>query len=92
MPRAVRSRTGWLGVVVDGPLITPGFAQADAEWDRMATSGVESVRAAFYWHEIQPNGPAELNFAVTDAITLAAAAARARRPAGRPPHARAGRR
>ena len=65
--------TGWLGVVVDGPLVTPGFPQADAEWDRMATSGVESVRAAFYWHEIQPNGPAELNFAVTDAITLAAA-------------------
>ena len=39
----------------------------------MASSGVESVRAAFYWHEIQPNGPDELNFTDTDAITLAAA-------------------
>jgi hypothetical protein len=65
--------TGWLGAVVDGPMVTPGFPQADAEWDRMATSGVESVRAAFYWHEIQPTGPGEFNFAITDAITLAAA-------------------
>lgn len=64
---------GWLGVVVDGPLIEPGFAQADAEWDRMASSGAESVRAAFYWHQIQPNGPDDRNFAGTDAIVLAAA-------------------
>ena len=39
----------------------------------MASSGAESVRAAFYWHQIQPNGPDDRNFAVTDAIVLAAA-------------------
>lgn len=64
---------GWLGVVVDGPLIEPGFAQADAEWDRLASSGAESVRAAFYWHQIQPSGPDDRSFAGTDAIVLAAA-------------------
>lgn len=65
---------GWLGVVVDGPLIEPGFAaQAPAEWDRMAGSGVESVRTAFYWHLVQPSGPAEQDFTRTDAVVLAAA-------------------
>ena len=64
---------GWLGVVVDGPLTQPGFQQADAEWDRMASSGAESVRSAFYWHEIQPNGAADQEFANPDAIVLAAA-------------------
>jgi hypothetical protein len=64
---------GWLGVVVDGPLVQPGYAEADAEWDRMASSGAESVRAAFYWHEIQPTGPDDRDFAITDALVLAAA-------------------
>jgi len=41
---------GWLGVVADGPL---GAADA-GEWDRMATSGVESVRTAVRWSELQP--------------------------------------
>jgi hypothetical protein len=30
---------GWLGVVVDGPMTDPAFAQAPAEWDRLASSG-----------------------------------------------------
>jgi hypothetical protein len=64
---------GWLGVVVDGPLLEPGFAQADQEWDTLSASGAESVRAAVYWHQIQPNGPAELNFTRPDAVVLAAA-------------------
>ena len=53
---------GWLGVVVDGPMTDPAFAQAPAEWDLLAASGAESVRAAVYWNQIQPNGPAEQNF------------------------------
>ena len=41
---------GWLGVTADGPL---GAADT-GEWDRMATSGVESVRIAVRWNELQP--------------------------------------
>jgi hypothetical protein len=63
---------GWLGVVADGPLTAPGFA-ADGEWDRLAGSGAESVRTAFYWRDAQPSGPADADFASTDAVVLAAA-------------------
>ena len=45
---------GWLGVIADGPLTSPEAARFDAEWDRMAADGAESVRAAFYWSEAQP--------------------------------------
>src|SRR3954453_19455712 len=64
---------GWLGVVVDGPLIEPDFAQAGPEWDRLARSGAESVRAAIYWHNVQPNGPAEFDFTAYDGLMLTAA-------------------
>jgi hypothetical protein len=45
---------GWLGAVADGPMAAPESAAASAEWDRMATHGVESVRVAVYWDEHQP--------------------------------------
>jgi hypothetical protein len=64
---------GWLGVVVDGPLIERDFAEAGSEWDRLAGSGAESVRAAVYWSRVQPNGPGELDFSAFDAVILAAA-------------------
>jgi hypothetical protein len=41
---------GWLGVTVDGPVV----AADGREWDLMAASGVESVRAALRWSELQP--------------------------------------
>jgi len=63
---------GWLGVVVDGPLVESGFA-GDAEWDRMAGAGAESVRTAVYWNQIQPNSGAEANFAASDPVVLDAA-------------------
>jgi len=63
---------GWLGVVVDGPLLDPSFA-GNPEWDTLAGSGAESIRAAVYWRQIQPTGPAEANFAASDAVVLAAA-------------------
>jgi hypothetical protein len=63
---------GWLGVVVDGPLIDPAYA-AGGEWDQMAASGAESVRAAFYWHQIQPAGPDGMDFSRPDAVVLQAA-------------------
>ena len=68
-PRTVPQ--GWLGVVADGPLTTPGFPAR--EWDLLASSGAESVRTAFYWREIQPAGPSETDFSRTDAVVLAAA-------------------
>jgi len=64
---------GWLGVVVDGPLIESSFTSAASEWDRMAISGVENVRTAIYWSAIQPSGPADASFAGTDAVILDAA-------------------
>ena len=65
---------GWLGVVVDVPLIEPDFAQAGPEWDRLAGSGAETVRAAIYWHKVQPTGPTDLDFTAYDALMLNAAA------------------
>jgi hypothetical protein len=59
---------GWLGVTVDGP-VSPADT---AEWDRMASSGVESVRAAFRWFLLQPE-PQLTDFSSTDAVVGAAA-------------------
>jgi hypothetical protein len=64
---------GWLGVVADGPMTAPGF-DAAPEWDRMAASGVESVRTAFEWSALQPAAGAAPDFSSTDPIVLAAAA------------------
>lgn len=64
---------GWLGVVADGPLNDPAWAGGAAEWDRMASSGVEAVRTAFYWYSLQPNGPEAFDFSVKDQLVLAAA-------------------
>lgn len=44
---------GFLGVMSDGPLDDPA-ANLDGEFQVMATSGVESVRAGFYWDLAQP--------------------------------------
>ena len=59
---------GWLGVTVDGPV---GPAD-DAEWDLMAGAGVETVRVAFRWHQLQPE-PQLLDLSSTDAVVAAAA-------------------
>jgi hypothetical protein len=61
---------GWLGAVADGPMV---HGAQDAEWDLAAGSGVESVRAAFYWSSVQPTGPGVLDWASADAVVLAAA-------------------
>jgi hypothetical protein len=44
---------GWLGVTADGPMT----ARDGWEWDRMALTGVETVRTAFFWAELQPHAP-----------------------------------
>jgi hypothetical protein len=61
---------GWLGVTIDGPLT----AADSGEWERMARSGVESVRTAFRWYVLQPDGAAPPDFSSADAIVAAAAA------------------
>ena len=54
-PAAARTvPQGWLGAQADGPLTGPDSQAYEGEWSRMAASGVESVRAAFYWSEAQP--------------------------------------
>src|SRR3954470_6903769 len=63
---------GWLGVVADGPLTESPFGSAD-EWNRLAGSGAESLRTAFYWRQVQPSSAADASFAPTDAVVLAAA-------------------
>jgi hypothetical protein len=62
---------GWLGVVADGPL-TDGAHGNEAEWDRLAGSGAESVRIAVRWAATQP-AAAPPDLAVVDATVLAAA-------------------
>jgi hypothetical protein len=47
---------GWLGVAVDGP-VSP---YEPDEWDRMTRAGVESVRVALRWYELQPYAPGEV--------------------------------
>jgi hypothetical protein len=60
---------GWLGVTADGPI----DARDGGEWDRMARSGVETVRLAFRWFQLQP-APDALDLSGTDAAVAAAAA------------------
>jgi hypothetical protein len=63
---------GWLGVVADGPLTAPG-ATMDGEWDRLAGSGAESVRTAFYWPSAKREAAAPPDLSAYDAVVLAAA-------------------
>src|SRR4051812_20695252 len=65
---------GWLGVVADGLVTAPGFAASGDEWNRLAGSGAESVRAALYWREAQPSSASSADFTTFDAVVLAAAA------------------
>lgn len=60
---------GWLGVVADGPL----GAGDTAEWDRMVSAGVESVRTAAYWPALQPSATAPPDLRGLDATVAAAA-------------------
>jgi hypothetical protein len=63
----------WLGVTVDGPL-DPSDGD---EWERMSRAGVETVRTAFVWAQVQPLPPAvwgaRFDFRATDAVAIAAA-------------------
>lgn len=69
---------GFMGVLGGPPLGEPGFTRTDAEMGAMATIGVESLRIAFYWQEVQPDGPDANDFSRTDRIVAGAARARIR--------------
>ena len=60
---------GWLGVTADGPV----RADAPTEWDRMVAAGVESVRAAVRWNELQPTAGAPPDFTALDQLVAVAA-------------------
>jgi hypothetical protein len=60
---------GWLGVTADGPV----RADTPAEWDRMVAAGVESVRTAVRWNELQPTAGAAPDLAPLDALVAVAA-------------------
>jgi hypothetical protein len=64
---------GWLGMVVDGPLMEGAAGTPEAEWDLLAQSGAESVRVAFRWPALQPEAGKAPNLDATDALALAAA-------------------
>jgi hypothetical protein len=72
-PAEAKVPRGWLGVVADGPLTDPGFAERENEWDRVAGGGADTVRTAFFWNEIQPNSAADADFSRSDAVVLDAA-------------------
>ena len=82
---------GWLGVQVDGPLTEPGNPFG-GEWDLMAASGVETVRAAFDWRAAQPAAGGPIDFSAMDAVVVAGGGATPAGAAGRAPARRTGRR
>ena len=63
---------GWLGAIADGPVTEPGAA-VDAEWDLMASSGVEFVRTAFHWPTVQREEGVPPDLTPFDTVVLAAA-------------------
>jgi len=65
---------GFYGVMYDrGVTQAPNDVQ-DAQWDLMASSGVESVRMVFSWAGAQPGGPGTpISFDDTDAVVRRAA-------------------
>lgn len=65
---------GFFGVMYDhGVAVAPSEVQ-DAQWDLMASSGVESVRTVFSWAVAQPGGRGTpIGFEVTDPVVRRAA-------------------
>jgi hypothetical protein len=65
---------GFFGVMYDHGIEKGPDAQQDQAWDRMAASGVETVRTVFDWGEAQPSGRgSEFDFARTDGVVRRAA-------------------
>ena len=71
---AAATPSSFFGVMADGPLLGPGV-DLDAEARLMRSSGVRSMRVAFYWRELQPVQGRPTDFASTDRIVASAAQA-----------------
>jgi hypothetical protein len=63
---------GFVGMNVDGPLLSGGM-NLDTQFGAMARGGVESVRVAIYWGEVQPKQGNPPDLTGTDRIVEAAA-------------------
>jgi hypothetical protein len=63
---------GFVGMNIDGPLLTQPVNLPQV-FDRMVSSGVESLRAAFDWAAAQPEPDGPIDFAQTDEIVGLAA-------------------
>jgi Beta-galactosidase len=72
-----RVPVGFYGMMYDGAISVAPRAVQEAEFARMARSGVESVRAVFPWAGAQPV-PGPINFTATDQLVGLAAAHRVR--------------
>jgi len=74
-PAAATAATpaAFFGVMADGPLLSPSV-DLGRETRLMRSTGVASIRAAFYWREIEPR-PGEFDWAETDRLVGAAVAA-----------------
>lgn len=68
---AAKAPAHFFGTMADGPLLYGGFDD-QREFDLMRSSGVETVRMAMPWSDIEPS-PGEINFASTDVIVGQAA-------------------
>jgi hypothetical protein len=73
-PAAAATPRGFFGVMADGPALDDRV-DLDAETRLMASSGVGTVRVAFYWRTMQPERDGPIDFAETDRIVAAAARA-----------------
>jgi hypothetical protein len=69
---------GFYGVMWDGVAVRAPEEQQTEQWDLMARSGVESVRAAFSWARAQPADGQVPDFTATDRTVALAAARRIR--------------
>jgi len=64
---------GFYGTMYDGTLSNAPAAIQGPEMDRMARSGVESIRTTFSWPEAQPERNGSIHFGSADALVAQAA-------------------
>jgi hypothetical protein len=73
-PAQARVPQGFFGVMWDRAVTGASDSEQGQQWDLMATSGVESVRAVFYWSAAQPEAGQAFDYARTDRVVSLAAA------------------
>jgi hypothetical protein len=71
VPAAVAARSvpqGFYGMVYDGAATSAPASVQDAQFARMASAGVESVRTVFSWADAQPVQGGPIDFSHTDQV------------------------